>query len=320
VRQLFYLGFLVVALKFGAARGEVVHVHAEGAKGFHHDYLLLVPENVRTNGALVVATPTPTTSEDPVELRAAAERIAKNAGPLIGRLGLPVIVPVLPRPPLKVAQDQYIDVYYPALSRAAMESKEEKFARMDLQVLAMVDDARTRLREACGAEVRKKAIFAGFSAAGHFATRMAVMHPERVLAVWAGGIGGHPIVPVEELEGKALTYPVGIADLREMTGNEFAKEKLRGISIMFVQGEADANTSLPSDRKPSDSYSYEQAELVREVLGTDSMVRLKMAKAIWEKAGAKVEMKVYPEVGHRITPEIAREMVDFIAACLTSRE
>jgi hypothetical protein len=105
-----------------------------------------------------------------------------------------------------------------------------------------------------------------------------------------------------------------------MTGNEFAKEKLRGISIMFVQGEADANTSLPSDRKPSDSYSYEQAELVREVLGTDSMVRLKMAKAIWEKAGAKVEMKVYPEVGHRITPEIAREMVDFIAACLTSRE
>jgi predicted esterase len=295
-------------------------VQASPANGFHHDYFLLVPEQVRSNCFMVVATPTPKTSDDPADFLSAAERIATNAAPLFGRLGLPVLVPALPRPPLKVAKDHFIDVYYPALSRAAIETKEKQFARIDLQVLAMVDDARAKLQKARGVEVRRKVIFAGFSAAGHFASRMAVLHPERVLAVWAGGTGGHPIVPVRTLAGKALTYPVGIDDLPEITGHEFARKEFLGINVMFVQGGADANTSLPTDRNPSDSYTYEQAELVREVLGTDSIERLGKVKSIWENAGAKVAIRVHPDAGHQITPVIARELVEFIERCLAGEQ
>lgn len=321
MKQLFWFGLIAVAcLNLSSYGAEVETVKPEAGKAFHHDYLLLIPERLRTNCVILVATPTPKTSEDPAEYHAAAERVARNAGQFIEQLQTPILVPVLPRPPLKVAEDQYIDVYYPALSRAALEAKGKKFARMDLQVLAMVDDARAKLRQSRTVEVGRKAIFAGFSAAGHFATRMAVLHPDRVLAVWAGGMGGHPIVPVEKLGGKALTYPVGTADLRDVTEREFAEKEFRGIKIMFMQGGADANTSLPTDRNPSDSYTYEQAELVREVLGTDSIERLRRVKAIWESVGAEVEMKVYPDAGHQITPQIAREMMEFIETCVAPGE
>lgn len=296
--------------------GELEWIKARPEQGFHQDYLLMVPEQVRAGCVFVVATPTPKTSDDPAEFLGAAKRIATNAGPLIGELGLPVIVPVLPRPPLQVDEDSYINVYFPALSRAALAAGEVKVARMDRQVLAMLEDARGRLRAARGLESDAKAIFVGFSAAGHFATRMAVLHPDRVRGVWAGGMGGHPIVPAAELDGKALTYPVGIADLKEVAGKDFDAESFGKVTVMLVHGGMDMNTSLQMDERPSDSYTFEQAETVREVLGTDSGARLEKVRAIWAKAGAKVEAKVYPEAGHRMTPQMIEGLREFIVRCV----
>jgi pimeloyl-ACP methyl ester carboxylesterase len=196
-----------------------------------------------------------------------------------------------------------------------LQATEEKFRRIDLQVLSMIVDARATLQRTRGVTAGSKSIFIGFSAAGHFATRMAILHPERVLAVWAGGMGGHPIVPMAEWNGKPLTYPVGNSDLLDLIGHKFQHEHFRGLNVMLVQGVADTNTSLPSDPKPSDSYTFEQAELIRALLGNDSVQRLNTAKSIWEKAGAKVQMKVYPDAGHQITPEIARDMIAFLEAC-----
>lgn len=306
---------LACLLHSAHAQSAVQHIKAQPQNGFHQDYLLLVPERLRTNSVFLIATPTPKTSEDPTELRAAADRVVRNAQPLLEQLGLPILVPILPRPPLKLANDHYIDVYFPALSRDALQATEEKFRRIDLQVLSMIVDARATLQQSRGVNVSPRSIFIGFSAAGHFATRMAILHPERVLAVWAGGMGGHPIVPMAEWNGKPLTYPVGNSDLLDLIGHKFQHEHFRGLNVMLVQGDADTNTSLPSDPKPSDSYTFEQAELIRAFLGNDSVQRLSTATSIWEKAGAKVQMKVYPDAGHQITPEIARDMIAFLEAC-----
>jgi dienelactone hydrolase len=262
--QFFYKIVVVVALfvatKSIQAEPVPERVKASPKNGFHHDYLLLLPKNLANNVPLLVASPTPHTSEDPAEFTIAAERIARNATNLIEQLALPVLVPVLPRPPVKVAEGQYINLYIPSLSRAAMLEPDEKLARMDRQVLAMIDHARNHIEKERRIKTYPKTIFTGFSAGGHFATRMAVLHPERVLAVWAGGVSGHPILPVAEHQGRRLTYPVGIADLEQISGKPFNRAAFQKIPVMMAQGAADLNTSLPSEPKPSESYTYEQAQ------------------------------------------------------------
>jgi prepilin-type processing-associated H-X9-DG protein len=288
-------------------------IQASPSSGFHHDYLLVVPTKLENGVPIIVASPTPHTSEDPAEFTEAAERIARNATRFVEPLSAPVLVPVLPRPPVKVAENQHINLHIPGLSRAAMLEKELKLERMDRQVLAMVEHARARIETERGIRAHPKIICTGFSAAGHFATRMAVLHPERVLAVWAGGISGHPILPAAEHQGRKLTYPVGIADLEQISGRPFNVDAFRKIPMMMIQGGADTNTSLPSEPKPSESYTYEQATLVFELFGKTPLERLQKTAKLYEEAGVNLEVKVYPEAAHQITPEIARDMVQFLA-------
>lgn len=291
----------------------VKKVEADPQKGFRHPYLLLVPAELVANPAIVVALPTPATSTNAIEYLAAAERIAHNAGPHLAKLNVPILVPVLPRPPVATEDGNFINLYIPALSRAALLATNASLERIDRQVLAMLDHARDLIRKERGIEVQPRAIFAGFSAAGHFATRMAVLHPERTRAVWAGGIGGHPILPLKSLDGRTLTYPVGIGDLAEIAGKETDLKSFAQIPICLVQGGKDANTALPDSEGPSDSYSYEQAQLIRELLGISSLERLKKVEEIYRGVGSKIEVRVFPEAAHQMTREIVRDMIQFIA-------
>ena len=272
----------------------------------------MLPENLQAGAPIVVSTPTPQTSEDPAEFVSAAQRMATNAGAMISQIGAPVLVPVIPRPPLRTPQGT-INLYVPALTRQALLADDPKLARFDKQVLAMIDDARALISGRYhGMQPHEKAIFVGFSAGGHFATRMAVLHPKRTLAVWAGGTGLHPILPAAELEGRKLTYPVGVADLEEVAGRPFDAEAFAQIAIFIVQGSADTNTSLPSGDGPSDSYAGEQGQLVRELLGEDALSRLEKVRQAYTAANPKAQFKVYDGVEHRITPEMAGDIIAFI--------
>jgi predicted esterase len=286
-------------------------IEAAPAAGFHHPYLLVLPPTIKAKAPVIVALPTPPTSADPADFLAAAERIVANAGPFLGALELPILVPVLPRPPVRTPEGT-INLYLPALTREALLSKDASLARIDRQVLAMIDDARGRVKAGRGVQTRAEAVFIGFSAGGHFATRMAALHPERVLAVWAGGTGGHPVVPLAELKGRRLTYPVGIADLEQVSGRPFDAEAFAKVPMLIAQGSADRNTSLPSSEGPSDSYSKEQAQLVSELLGRTAPERLENVKKAYERAGCQAEFRVYHGVEHRISPEMARDIVRFI--------
>jgi dienelactone hydrolase len=282
--------------------------------GFHHSYLLLLPEKLITNAPLLVVTPTPPTSENPEEFERAAERIASNASRFLGKLQIPLLIPVLPRPPLKVSENQFINLYLPALSRAALTNSDPHLGRIDLQVIAMIDHARQVLLKERGVPVEEKAIFCGFSAAGHFATRMAILHPQRVLAVWAGGTGVHPIVPLAEYKGKALTYPVGVADLKDLIGRRFDQREFQKVKVRIVQGGEDSNVSLPAEDKPSESYSFAQAELYRELFGTTASQRIEKLQETCQQAGyGNITLKIIQGAGHQITPDTAADMINFIA-------
>jgi hypothetical protein len=317
---------MVIALSVALASSVAAQIQPRGPApetvepspehGFHIPYLLLIPENLRPGAAIVVASPTPPTSENPADYLAAAERVAGNAGGLLSTAGVPVLVPVLPRPPLALPDGSFINLYFPALSRAALLASDEHLARIDRQVLAMVEHARLRIQALRNVSIHPKAIFAGFSAAGHFATRMAALHPGRVLAVWAGGMGGHPILPIAEYAGHSLTYPVGIADLEEVAGAQFDRGAYAKIPMLIIQGAADLNTSLPSGHAPSESYSTAQGVLVRELFGESALGRIEKIKPIFESVAPRVEFRIYPGEGHQITPGVARDVLEFVIAQL----
>ncbi|HML49272.1 MAG TPA: hypothetical protein PKE04_21240, partial [Clostridia bacterium] len=50
------------------------------------------------------------------------------------------------------------------------------------------------------------------------ANRFALLHPDRVRAAAIGSPGGWPVAPVAQAEGNDLPYPIGIADVAQLTG------------------------------------------------------------------------------------------------------
>src|SRR5215472_6520300 len=85
-------------------------------------------------------------------------------------LGLPYLVPAFPRPASKW---QY---YTHALDRDTLACRELGLERIDLQLIAMIRDARRRLAEA-GVPIEEKVFLWGYSAAGSFTIRFTVLHP-----------------------------------------------------------------------------------------------------------------------------------------------
>lgn len=115
-----------------------------------------------------------------------------------------------------------------ALDRATLSTGIVDLKRLDLQLIAMIDDAieRSSLK---GITLERKVLMTGFSASGMFASRFTLLHPERVQAAAIGSPGGWPMAPTGEWNGVKLPYPVGVSDLKELVGKEFDIESLRSV-------------------------------------------------------------------------------------------
>ena len=150
--------------------------HADPSKGFHWPYLLYVPGEVHWPHLLVAPNNTGFATEDAAFLRASGScDVARSLG-MIDRLGVPLLVPLFPRPAVAGEEE---NLYLHALTRASLTTKIPAFKRVDLQLIAMVEDARAVLAEA-GARVTSRVLLTGFSASGSFVNRFALLHPENV--------------------------------------------------------------------------------------------------------------------------------------------
>ena len=162
-------------------------------------------------------------------IRAASSCEVRRQAALAERLGTPLLVPLFPRPKAAGEGD---NLYLHALTRAALTAEAPALKRVDLQLLAMADDAR-KLLAAKGVPVDAKLLLRGFSASGSFVNRFAVLHPERVLAVACGSPGGWPLAPAAKAGGETLPYPVGIADVRGADGKARRRSRARGRRLVL---------------------------------------------------------------------------------------
>jgi len=202
-------------------------------------------------------------------------------------LGVVLLVPAFIRP----GEDW--QVYTHALDRDTLTTQRLDLKRIDLQLIAMIEQARLRLTEQ-GIQTDEKVLIQGFSASGMFANRFTLLHPERVRAATIGSPGGWPIVPVANFEEEQLPYPAGISDFETLTNTSFDSAAYNAIPQLIYMGSADDNDSLDY----TDGWDEKEAQLVDRLFGDNPLSRWEKAESLYKEAGAKVQFLLIDRVGH----------------------
>lgn len=273
-------------------RAQVVEIPACPDEGFNYPYLLFVPPylNDGANHRLLVEPNNTGVSDDLDYHLAGARQLVDNSAPrnVAEALNIPLLVPVFPRPSSRTL------VYTHDLNRETLLVPEgDPLCRLDLQLIAMIQDAK-RLLAQNGVQIKEKIFLEGTSAGAHFTNRFALIHPELVRAVASGAINGLPTLPVSAFGGQTLRYPVGIADLKDLTGADFDLEDYRKVAQFIFMGAKDTNDTLPH----ADCYEPCDADLIRSVLGSPIPDRWAKSQEIYKSTGVSVQFVTYPGVGH----------------------
>ena len=294
----------------GNVPSEIVKIEAQPAEGFAYPYYLYVPRAVReeakgakkTRTILVIPNNAGKLSDDFSDHEEDVKRKFKQNAEIADRLGVTLLTPVFPRP------ETDWKIYTHALDRDAMTTDKKEFARFDLQLVAMIDDARARLAKE-KLKFDERVCMLGFSASGMFANRFTFLHPKRIKAAAIGSPGGWAIAPVAVFKERALRYPIGTNDFRSISGGRFDLKNLRKVPLFMFLGEQDDNDSVIF----RDSYEKEDEDLIFALFGKTPVERWEVSKKLYQDNKLNAEFRLYPNVDHAVTKEMFDDIFAFFS-------
>jgi len=284
---------------------KVIEVEADPKKGFSFPFLLKIPASVNTNYLVVETNNTGTVSDDfDVHYQSAKKAIVGNAvGPWIAKkLKSPILIPVFPRP------ETNWEIYTHALDRETLLAESGKLKRLDLQLLAMISQAKKILANQ-SIKIKDKVILTGFSASGSFANRFSMLHPESLQLVVAGGLNGVLMLPINNISEEQLNYPLGVNDFNSITGIDFNSAEWASLPQFLFMGENDTNDAVQFD----DAYSDEERKTIYSVLGQKMQPeRWTKCQSIYKENNANVVFKTYENIGHGTNLKIHNDILSFV--------
>jgi len=145
-----------------------------------------------------------------------------------------------------------------------------------------------------------------------FANRFCVLHPDRIKAAAIGSPGGWPIAPVASWEGQTLRYHVGVSDVTDLVGAPFDLATFKTVPLFLFLGDQDTNDSVPY----TDGYEPQDHALVDSLFGETPVARWPKAEQIYDSVGCNCTFRLYPGVGHTVSPDMRRDIIQFFAAHL----
>jgi hypothetical protein len=284
---------------------EVTEVSADPGAGFEYPYFLYAPAGPSSEvGGPVLVEPnnTGTATNESSEHREKASQLAEgnwNGGSgrhISDQLLVPFVVPAFPRPRGEPVDSTH---YTHQLDRKTMRIDGGRLERIDEQLLAMVEDARQRLRDR-DYPVEEGLLLNGFSASGNFVTRFTVLHPEEVTSVTAGGVNGMAVLPRDFVKGETLQYHVGIEDIERLTGSAFDAEAYAAVDQFLYMGALDFNDTVD----PRDFDRDRMEALEYRVFGPNMQRdRFPYTKWVYEDAGIDgTVFRIYDGVTHNPQP------------------
>lgn len=294
------------------ARDTLLLVEADTAAGFHFPYYLYIPQGT-VSGAqhlLVETNNTGTNDTLAYHVRGASDQVtnASLGNSLSWGLKVPFLMPAFPRP--QTAWQYYTH----ALDRDAALLDTGAMRRLDLQLIAMMEHARPRLK-ALGYEVRDKVLLNGFSASGTFANRFTLLHPERVAAVACGGINGLAILPVDSLNGAALDYPLGTHDAEQLFGAAPDTAAFKRVPQLLYLGALDDNDAVLFD----DAYSRQEQQVVHSAIGRPIADRWTQCRNVYVQHKVNASFRTYPGIGHATDRMIYKDVMMFFRAAMAEQ-
>ena len=335
------------AFKLRDAITNCIDVDADSRFGFNFPFKLIIPVNLSTNPELVYACNLPgdkssscSSFEDLIEY---AKNDFESIDPVLVYLclekGWPMLVPAIPRfkgfRPNFLGRDCFNNDFS-RISNSKFSNYLYMYENLANQHKKMMECGIKILRDN-GIDVDDKVIVSGYSEGAKFASHLALLHPEMIKALIAGGTGGAISMPVAEIDGYEFTYPTGISDVDDFNYDDFSN-----ISFFYYMGDTDkSDSAIPSFRpyyykdsagKASvltdecgnetpfidDSgkqvfildkdgnytakfglFSNQEVNSINKVLGTVIQDRFKKQEQIYNSMGLKSIFKLYP--GNHIT-------------------
>lgn len=286
----------------------LIYQEAKPAKGFNFPYYLLVPENnsksdithlvVETNNSGFV-------SDNFNEHKKSAKKLItnhENMGVYISKeLNYPMLMPIFPR-----TKSDW-KVYTHALDRDVIEQKDNDLERIDLQLIKMIQDADSTLRE-LGFKIKEEIILTGFSASGTFANRFTIIHPNKVELAVAGGLNGILPLPINSIKNEKLNYPIGTNDFQKLFEKAFDSTAFKSTPQFLFMGRKDDNDAI----QYADAYNENERDLIYTVIAKDMHERWDICRKIYHNKRINAVIKSYDELGHGYDENVKQEILAFI--------
>jgi hypothetical protein len=285
--------------------GKLIKVEAAPEYGFNYEYYAYIPYGVSKEEIkyiLVEPNNGGRVSDNHQDHVDDALNLVKHGmcNRLARSLKTVLLVPVFDRP------ESNWQMYTHSLDRDTLLNKDGKLARIDLQLISMIEHLRTKLRED-NIVVNDKVLMNGFSASGSFVNRFTALHPQLVQAVAAGGVNCMPILPTEHWDTMDLIYPIGVSDISEIADIEFNINDYKAVPQYIYMGSKDDNDTLPYD----DAFGEKERQLIIDLLGSDMRERWDKSKDIYKQLDISAEMVMYDGVGHMATDKIIDDIISF---------
>ncbi len=175
------------------------------------------------------------------------------------------------------------------------ENVDNTYYKIFDQITNMLEDAKKLLKEKYNIYLEDKIICHGFSSSAKFVLRYAAFNPKKVSLVIAGGFGAQAIVPLKELKGEKLLYPIGVYDI------DFDLENFKKIRQFFYMGELEnENNDTAMNFRHTDE---EIKNIYVKVFGENIWDRFYELEKIYKELGySNVTFKKYKNYGHSATP------------------
>lgn len=275
-------------------------------KGFYHDYILFIPKETpfHEKTHLLVEPNNTGRPSDSIEVHkkyaidlASVSSVGNNVSTM---LKIPLLVPIFPRP----AKQELI--YTHALDRDVILEKSPELERLDLQLLAMISDAKMVLSR-MDIQVDSKVFMNGFSASATFTNRFSFLHPEAVRALAIGGFNGELMLPQNKINGTKLNYPLGLNDFSDLFNKKFDIDSYKQIPQFIYMGKLDENDAVQFE----DAYSENERQIINNNIGKKVQERYLICQKLYQEKNIFPNFKTYENVGHWTTSDINFEVIKF---------
>jgi len=321
---------------------DCIDVDQNAELGFNFPFKIVIPKNLNDTPELIYACNLPRDMSDSClsfdELIQHAKNDFGSIDPMLIHLclenGYPMIIPAIPRfknfRPNFLGSDCFNNDFKKS-KNSIFKDYLYMYENLADQHKAIMEYAIKCLNEN-GINVDNKVIISGYSEGAKFASHFALLHPEIIKAVIAGGTGEAISMPVSNIDGYEFIYPTGIADIPNF---DFASFK--NISFFYYMGDKDKSDSaipnfetyhykndkgedcilkdecgnetpfidgngkqkfiLDSDGNYTSKFSLfsdQEVNAINKVLGTITQERFKKQESIYHSLGLNAIFKLYP--------------------------